>query len=317
MRASLPRWTAADVPDLSGKTALVTGANSGLGLAAAHNLAAHGAQVILAGIGARDSARAIQQIHACTPNAELGYLPLDLADLGAVHTAAKQFLKKHTRLHILCNNAGVLGLPYTQTKDGFEAVFGINYLGHFALTGLLLEALRATAGARVVTVSSMAHRNGKLPFEDLHWTQRHYSAARAYAQAKLANLVFALELDRRLRRAGIDAISTAAHPGYAATNIFFSGGNGATSMGRRMWNRFATLGTHTLAQPAALGALPMLFAATADGVQGGEFIGPDGLLEFRGYPKRAKPSRQASDPETGAKLWRVSIAMTGVDYLNA
>lgn len=312
----MARWTEQNIPDLRGKTALVTGANSGLGLAAAHRLAEHGAQVILAGIGDAETERAMRAITLLTPDASLEYLPLDLGDLDAVHTAADQFRARHKRLDILCNNAGVLGLPYTQTKDGFEAVFGINHLGHFAFTGLLLDAIRATPGARVVTVSSMAHRNGKLPFEDLHWAQRRYSAARAYAQAKLANLVFALELDRRLRRAGIDALSAAAHPGYAATNIFFAGGDGVSSRRRRMWNRFATLGTHTLAQPADLGALPMLHAATADGVQGGEFFGPDGLLEFRGHPQRVKPSRVASGLEIGTELWRISAEMTGVDYLN-
>lgn len=309
------KWTEADVPALHGKTALVTGANSGLGLATAKSLSAHGAQVILAGIGDDATERAMQNIRAHAPNAVLESLTLDLSDLSSVRTAAKQFLKQHRRLDILINNAGVFGLPYSRTQDGFERVFGINHLGHFALTGLLLGAIRTTPGARVVTITSMAHRSGKLPFDDLNWERRQYSQGGAYTQSKLANVSFALELDRRFRRARIDAISAAAHPGYAATSIFFARDVANPTASRRLWNRFAALGAATWAQPASLGALPALFAATQSDVQGGQLFGPDGLMEFRGHPKPVKPSAQACDAHIASELWRHSQDMTGVEWL--
>ena len=301
MPVSARRWSDNDIPSLDGKTAMVTGANSGLGLETAQRLAMRGARVVLAGIGDAATTSAMQKITALAPNAQLENLTLDLGDLASVRAAAQTFLNQHKRLDILVNNAGVFGLPYGQTKDGFERLFGINHLGHFAFT--------------VVTITSVAHRTGKLPLDDLNWEQRRYSIGDAYSQSKLANLMFALELDRRFRRANIDAISVAAHPGYAATNIFFSKDDKPPTPGRRLWNQVAKLGAKTLAQPASRGAWPALYAATSEDVQGGQFFGPHGLLEFRGYPAVAVARAQADNVALAGELWRHSEQLTGVEWL--
>lgn len=206
-------------------------------------------------------------------------------------------------------------LPYTKTRDGFEMLFGTNYLGHFALTGLLFELTSRTPGARIVMVTSLSERIGQLPLDDLNWEKSRYSKRGAYARSKLANLVFALELDRRLRRAGAGTLSVAAHPGYSATNIVYGGVNAQQSMMRSIWNLMARVGNALLAQPARLGALPSLYAATAPDVRGGDYIGPDALFEFRGYPRRVKPSRRAQDEALAAGLWQRSQEMTGVGFL--
>ena len=303
------RWTEKNMPDLAGKLALVTGANSGLGLETARALAARGAQVLLACRGAEKAQRAIEQIRVTVPTARLEFLPLDLSDLGSIRRCAAQFKNSHDRLDLLCNNAGVMALPYSQTVDGFEMLFGTNHLGHFALTGLLLESLLRAPAARIVTVSSIAHRVGRIHLDDPHWQQRRYSKRGAYGQAKLANLMFALELDRRLRKAGARAISVAAHPGYSATNIAF----GAEGARRSLFGRLVVLGNSLLAQPAQLGALPTLYAATAP-VQGGDYIGPDGPLEFRGHPVRVQPRPSARDEALAAQLWKLSEAQTAVHF---
>ena len=304
------RWTESNMPDLSGKLALVTGANSGLGLETSRALAAKGARVLMACRGADKAQRAIEQIHTTVPKARLEFLPLDLSDLGSINRCAAQFHAAHKRLDLLCNNAGVMALPYSRTVDGFEMLFGTNHLGHFALTGLLLDALLRAPAARIVTVSSLAHKVGRIDLQDPHWTQRRYSKRGAYGQAKLANLMFALELDRRLRKAGARAISVAAHPGYSATNIAF----GAEGARRSLFGRLVGLGNQLLAQPAELGALPTLYAATAAGVKRGDYIGPDGPLEFRGHPVRVQPRHSARDEALAAELWKLSEAQTGVHY---
>ncbi|MEQ1438927.1 oxidoreductase [Fontimonas sp. SYSU GA230001] len=310
----MTRWTERDIPDLSGKTALVTGANSGLGLATAQALAAHGARVVLACRGQAKADAAIAQIRARTPEARLEYLELDLSDLGSVRRAADQFRAGHPRLDILVNNAGVMGLPLLRTGDGFELLFGTNHLGHFALGGLLLDRLRAAPGARIVSVASLAHWTGRMPLDDLNWERRRYSKAGAYAQSKLANLMFALELQRRVDRAGLDIKSIAAHPGYAATNIFFGGEAAQASLLRSLWTRAAKLGAAVFAQPAELGALPSLYAATAPDASGGEYYGPDGPFEARGHPKRAYVSPYARNPRLAAGLWAASERLTGVHW---
>jgi NAD(P)-dependent dehydrogenase (short-subunit alcohol dehydrogenase family) len=234
---------------------------------------------------------------------------MDLSDLSSVRAAAQQVRDAHPRLDLLVNNAGVMATPYGKTRDGFEMQFGTNHLGHFALTGLLFDSLLAAPAARVVTISSLTHRRGTLPIEDLHWEKQPYSRAGGYARSKLANLMFALELDRRLRKRGDSMLSVAAHPGYAATNIGF-GGSSKTSL----FGRLITIGNAVLAQPAALGALPTLYAATADGVQGGEYFGPDGPLQFRGYPVRVQGSPRSRDAALAAQLWSASEQMTGVRF---
>jgi NAD(P)-dependent dehydrogenase (short-subunit alcohol dehydrogenase family) len=311
----MAQWTERDIPNLSGKTALVTGANSGLGFATARALAARGAHVIL---GCRDAGKAeaaMAAIRSAVPDAKLEFLPGDLSSLASVRAAAATVKARHSRLDIQVNNAGVMTLPYTQTPDGFEMLFGTNFLGHFALTGLLFELTRATPGARIVTVTSLSERVGRLPLDDLNWEKSRYSKRGAYARSKLANLVFALELDRRLRQAGLGVLSVAAHPGYSATNIVYGGGQGGASLMRSAWNLMARLGNTLLAQPAERGALPQLYAATMPDVNSGEYIGPDGFIEFRGWPTRVKPSRRAQDPQLGAGLWARAAAMTGVRFL--
>lgn len=310
----MTRWTENDIPDLGGKTALVTGANSGLGLATVQALAAHGATVVLTCRGKTKADAAIAQVRARTPQAKLEVLELDLSDLASVRSAADQFKARHDRLDILVNNAGVLGLPLTRTKDGFELLFGTNHLGHFALDGLLLDRLRATAGARVVTVASIAHWTGRMPVKDLNWERRSYNKAGAYSQSKLANLMFALELQRRLDAARMDIKSIAVHPGYSATNIFFGGEAAQASLLRSLWTRVARFGAAVFAQPAELGALPSLYAATAPEASGGEYYGPNGPFEVRGYPKCAYVSPLARNERIAAELWAESERLTGVQW---
>lgn len=311
----MAKWTENDIPDLKGKTALVTGANSGLGFSTARALAARGAQVILGCRDARKAETAMTAIRTSVPDAKLEFLPGDLSDQSSVRSAAELLKSRHSRLDIQVNNAGIMTLPYTKTKDGFEMLLGTNYLGHFALTGQLLELTRSTPGSRIVTVTSLSERVGKLPLDDLNWEKSGYSRRGAYARSKLANLVFALELGRRLRKAGSNTISVAAHPGYSATNIVYGGVDAQRSILRSIWNLMARVGNTILAQPADRGALPSLYAATAANVKSGDYIGPDGLIEFSGYPKRVKPSRQAQDETLAAGLWEQSQRLTGIAFL--
>lgn len=306
-------WTKRDIPDLTGKTAIVTGANSGLGFETTLGLAAAGAQVILA---CRDRAKtetAMQQIQAQVPQAKLAFLPLDLGELASVRSFAQQFSSTHPRLDLLCNNAGVMALPLRHTKDGFEMQIGTNHLGPFALTGLLLPQLQATPGARVVTMSSNYHRPGQIRFDDLNWKQGPYAKWPAYYQSKLANLMFAFELQRRFEKHNVAAISVAAHPGYAATNLQMAGPEMEDSGFGKLLMRFANT---FLAQSAAQGALPSLYAATSAEVQGGDYIGPDGFREMRGYPKKVGFAPQAGDAAAAARLWTLSEQLTGVSWLD-
>src|SRR5438105_1555980 len=301
-------WTYGDIPDLTGKLALVTGANSGLGLYATRGLAARGAQVVMA---CRDRAKALtamQQISAEIPGAKLEILALDLADLSSVRRFADTLMQRHESLDLLCNNAGVMALPRRATCDGFEMQIGTNHLGHFALTGLLLPLLKRSPTARVVTVSSLAYVMGRIRLDDLNWAQR-YAKWPAYAQSKLANLMFALELARRLPASSRNVISTAAHPGYAATGLQMVG----PQMENSALGKLSMLVSNALfAQPAQLAALPTLYAATAPDVGNGEFFGPKGLLQIRGAPTRRRPSRRAKDAAAAERLWALSERLTGV-----
>ncbi len=303
-------WTTDDLPDLGGRTVIVTGANSGLGREAALGFARKGAHVVLA---CRDPGRAKaagDAIRAQHPDARLDALELDLASLASVRRFADAFLASGRELHVLCNNAGVMAIPYRKTADGFEMQLGTNHLGHFALTGLLLERLLATPGSRVVSVSSTAHRFGAIRFDDLHW-ERRYSRWRAYGQSKLANLLFTYELQRRLDDRGADSIAVACHPGYAATNLQFAGPRMQGSAPLESLMGFAN---RIFAQSAAMGALPTLFAAAAPEVRGGDYIGPDGFMEQSGYPKKVRSSAASHDREVAARLWEVSESLTGVRY---
>jgi NAD(P)-dependent dehydrogenase (short-subunit alcohol dehydrogenase family) len=303
-------WTTADIPPLTGRTTVVTGANSGLGFETALALARSGARVVLA---CRDRARgaaAIDRLVLEAPGADVELAGLDLADLASVRTFASDFSAGHDRLDLLVNNAGVMAIPRRETADGFEMQFGTNHLGHFALTGLLLDLLLATAGSRVVTVSSMAALGSRIRFDDLQG-RRHYGKWSAYGQSKLANQQFTLELDRRLARLGSDVISVAAHPGYAATNLQMV----APQMeGSDLMERMSRLANVVFAQSAADGALPSLYAATSPAVGGGQFFGPDRLFGMRGHPKQVPFLKAATDTEAASRLWTVSEELTGVRF---
>ena len=303
-------WTAADVLDQSGRVVVVTGANSGIGLITSRELARAGARVVMA---CRDLGRADEaatSIRSTVPNADLEVWKLDLADLSSVREFADSFGARHQALDVLVNNAGVMALPHRLTADGFEMHIGTNHLGHFALTGLLLERLMAASPARVVTVSSGAHRMGRLDFDDLQ-SKRRYWRWGAYAQSKLANLLFAFELQRRAEAAGLMLRSVAAHPGYAATNLQSAGprmqGSTLRAWGMELLNRL-------LAQSDEMGALPILYAATVRDLPGGSYVGPDRFFEQRGYPTLVGSTKSSKDLESAARLWEVSEELTGVRY---
>jgi NAD(P)-dependent dehydrogenase (short-subunit alcohol dehydrogenase family) len=303
-------WTAADLPDLHGRIFVVTGGNSGIGLEAVRELSRRGARVLLACRDLRRGQAALADILRDVPAASVEETELDLASLASVRTFAARFSERFERLDALVNNAGVMAIPRRETADGFEMQLGTNHLGHFALTGLLLPRLLATPGARVVTVSSSVHRVGRIDFDDL-MGERRYSKWGTYAQSKLANLLFTYELQRRLAAAGSTAMAAACHPGYAATNLQFVGAR----MDNASWTeRLMRLGNRLLAQDAAHGALPTLYAAAAPDVRGGDFIGPDGFLGNRGHPRKTRSSRRSHDPEDARRLWEVSEKLTGVRY---
>jgi NAD(P)-dependent dehydrogenase (short-subunit alcohol dehydrogenase family) len=303
-------WTTNDLPDLSGKRIVVTGGNSGIGFQAAGEFARKGASVVLACRSIEKARAAATQITAAHPHTAVEVMELDLSILESVRNFARTFRAKHRNLHVLCNNAGVMALPHRRTANGFEMQFGTNHLGHFALTGLLLEPLLRTEGARVVTVSSSAHRMGRIQFDDLQW-ERSYSEWLAYGQSKLANLLFTFELHRRAKRAGANMISVACHPGYAATNLQAAG---TRMQGFWMLETAMDFANQLFAQSAAMGALPLLYAAAASDVGGGDYIGPDGLGELRGHPIKVSCSADARDPATARRLWDISEQLTGVRF---
>jgi NAD(P)-dependent dehydrogenase (short-subunit alcohol dehydrogenase family) len=298
-------WTAADIPDQSGRLAIVTGANSGLGRSTAWDLARAGATVVIACRNTAKGEEAAARIRQDVPDADLRVVPLDLADLDSVRSFAEGL--EDARVDLLINNAGVMAPPRRLTKDGFESQFGTNHLGHFALTGRLLPRLLAAPAPRVVTVSSAAHRIGRIRFDDLQG-QRRYFAWLAYGQSKLANLMFCFELQRRATEAGTELRSMAAHPGYAATNL--------QSAGPGHWYERALgeLGNRVIAQSARMGALPTLYAATTPDLTGGTFVGPDGLAEQRGHPRVVTAAGRAYDEDASRWLWEVSEELTGVHY---
>ena len=303
-------WTAEDMPELSGATIVVTGGNSGIGFEAARQFARRNARVVLA---CRDPGRAKQAVEAIAqehPGAALEATPLDLASLASVRSFAERFRSEHDDLHVLCNNAGVMALPHRQTADGFEMQLGTNHLGHFALTGLLLDRLLASPKARVVTVSSTAHRAGRMRFDDLQ-SEKIYAPWRAYGQSKLANLLFAYELQRRLEAQGAGVISVACHPGYAATNLQFAGPRMAGSAWKE---RVMGISNRLFSQSSAMGALPTLYAATASRVHGGDYIGPGRFAETQGPPVRVRSNARSHDTEIAARLWQTSEELTGVHY---
>ena len=300
------KWTAERIPDQSGRIAVVTGANSGIGLVTGRELARAGATIVLACRNLAKGESARREIEASLPDARLELQELDLASLDSVREFADRFRSRHEGLDLLINNAGVMASPRRSTADGFELQFGTNHLGHFALTGRLIGKMEGREDARVVTLSSNAHRFGRIAFDNLGGDRRYFRW-RAYGQSKLANLLFALELDRRLRAAGSTIKSLAAHPGYAATNLQFAGPPAVDAAVMK-------IGNAVIAQNDEMGALPTLYAATEPGLAGGTFCGPDGFLEQRGHPKPVAPNGAARDEWVARRLWEVSEEMTGVRF---
>jgi len=294
-------WTECDIQKLNDRNAIVTGANSGIGFETARVLASKGTRVILACRDIEKGKEAASRIQDAHPDAEIEVMTLDLSNLASVHTFADSFTSSSSTLDILCNNAGVMMIPKkTETADGFEMQFGTNHLGHFALTGLLFDALRNTPGARVITVSSIMERFGKIDFENLN-SERKYNPSDAYSASKLANLLFTYEMQRLLEGARMEMLAASAHPGWTGTNLqrhapFF-----------RFMNRFVS-------QKPRMGALPTLYAATAPDVKGGNYLGPDRLMGMRGYPKNVKSSDASHNEEIARSLWVVSEELTGVRY---
>jgi NAD(P)-dependent dehydrogenase (short-subunit alcohol dehydrogenase family) len=300
----MSKWTTADIPDQTGRVAVITGANTGLGYETALALAAHGAHVVLAVRNLDKGKDAISRIVAHSPRADVALQELDLTSLESVRTAARQLRADHDRVDLLINNAGVMYTPKSTTKDGFELQFGTNHLGHFAFTGLLLDRLLPIAGSRIVTVSSIGHRiRADIHFDDLQW-EHGYNRVSAYGQAKLANLLFTYELQRRLAPIGT-TIAVAAHPGGSNTELMRHLPGWAASLYPVLEPMF---------QDAAMGALPQLRAATDPSVQGGQYYGPDGFSQTRGYPKVVGSSKKSHDAERQRRLWTVSEELTAVTY---
>jgi NAD(P)-dependent dehydrogenase (short-subunit alcohol dehydrogenase family) len=294
-------WSIDDMPDQAGKVAIITGANSGIGLEAAKALARKGAEVVLACRNFDKGLQALNRIHADLPEARLQLHTLDLSSLESVREFAEKFQSEYSVLDVLMNNAGVMTTPDSRTQDGFELQFGTNHLGHFALTGLLMNRLENASAGRVVTISSTAHRIGKIDFANLN-AELGYNKVRAYGLSKLAGLLFAYEMQRRLRARSSPVLSLAAHPGSTRTEL---------ARHSRVLNMVYQL---NLAQSAAQGALPGLRAATDADARGGEFYGPGGFLRLVGPPVIEKSSKRSYDEMTAAKLWQVSEQLTGIRY---
>ncbi|MGI9615665.1 MAG: oxidoreductase [Acidimicrobiales bacterium] len=307
-------WTERDIPDLSGKTFLVTGANSGIGFEASRALAENGASVVM---GCRNPAKAEQAIDAIValePRGRVELLQIDLADLASVSAAADEFLADHDQLDCLINNAGLMATPEQRTVQGFEMQLGVNHLAHFALTGHLIDRLiESGPGSRVVSISSMGHRPGRMKFDDLN-SEESYSPWPAYFQSKLANLLFTRELQTRLDRTAADAevLAVAAHPGASNTNLGHEGSGGVLGALMKLSRPVMNL----TSQSAAMGALPTLRAATAADVQSGDYYGPDGFGEMRGHPEKVGMSGRAKSTADAEQLWAASEALTGVSYLD-
>jgi NAD(P)-dependent dehydrogenase (short-subunit alcohol dehydrogenase family) len=300
------KWSESNVPDQRGRVAVVTGANTGLGFDTARVLAARGASVVLAVRSIEKGKQAAERIAAAAPGAEVTVQQLDLSSLASVRAAAAELGARHPAIDLLVNNAGVMYTPRQKTADGFDLQFGTNHLGHFALTGLLLDRMLAVPGSRVVTVSSIGHRiRARIHFEDLQW-ERSYDRVAAYSQSKLANLLFTYELQRRLAAAVKPTLALAAHPGFSDTELI----RYSPAWARRL----TPVAARVFAQSAAQGALPSLRAATDPAVLGGQYFGPDGLGEMKGSPRVVPSSAQSHDAGIARRLWEISTELTGVSF---
>jgi len=302
----LSGWSSEDIPDQDGRTAVVTGANSGLGLVTTRELARRGARVIMAVRSTEKGNATAEEILREAPEARLDVRSLDLGSLESIQAFANDLDLDAGRLDLLINNAGIMMTPQQTTHDGFELQLGTNHLGHFALTGLLLNAVQNAPAGRVVTLSSIEHKGGHIDFDDLE-SRDGYAPRKAYQQSKLANALFGVELDRRLRAAGSAAISVLAHPGYSDTNLQSTGPTG-------VMKRLMSVSNRLVAQSADKGALPTLYAATAPDVEGGDYYGPDGFMEMRGNPTHVDVIPEGRDPDVAGRLWEVSEELTGVRY---
>ncbi len=305
------QWDYEDIPDQSGKVFVITGANSGLGLAANKGLVAKNATVVMACRSRSKAEAAADEIKEESPDADLDILLLDLANLDSIRSFADDFQDRYDRLDGLLNNAGIMQPPYRTTKDGFELQMGVNHFGHFALTGLLMELIKKTPESRVVTQSSFAHEmTDGINFEDIN-SKENYSRTGAYAQSKLANLLFAFELNRKFTVYDVDTLSVGVHPGYTATNLQSSG---PEMDGWSIWSLLYKFTNRFFAQSEEMGALPLLYGAVGPGVKGGDYIGPGGFREAWGYPSRVKAADTAYNEEDAKKLWNLSENLTGVSY---
>ncbi len=295
------KWDTKNIINQQGKTVLITGANAGIGFEAALALAQKDAEVILAVRNPEKGNRAMGKILEKYSPAKVRVMDLDLANLESVKNFAQEFTSAFSTLNILINNAGVMIPPFTQTADGFELQMGTNHLGHFALTALLFPVLRKTPGARIVNVASMAHKRGNINLEDLNWQKRSYNAFLAYGDSKLANLLFTYELARRLDKANAGILSVAAHPGWSDTELM------------RHNNAFEIL-ARMMAQSQEMGALPTLYAAVNPEVKNGDYIGPSGFMEIKGYPKKVTSNAASHDTKKAEKLWELSEKMTQIPF---
>jgi len=301
-------WTITDIPDLTGKTVIVTGGNSGLGFESVKAFALKGARVIMACRSMAKGEEAKKQIIKFLPTADIIVMELDLTDLKSIRNFTSKFKQNHSRLDVLLNNAGIMMVPYGLTVDGFENQLGTNHLGHFALTGLLLGVLKNTPSSRVVNVSSMAHRNGKMDFNNLMYTDgKDYSSVKAYSRSKLSNLLFTYELQRFFDKNKIGTIALAAHPGFSDTNL-------VNHLTKKWYYRVLKPLVFKVAQPASLGVLPQIRASVDPNAKATEFYGPDGKHQMSGYPVVVKPKETAYNTENARKLWEASEKLTSVIY---
>ena len=295
------KWDIKNISDQNGKTIIVTGSSSGIGFETARVLALKNAEVIIAVRNPGKGEKALEKIVSEKKDAKVKVMHLDLADLKSVGIFADKFKKSNTKLDILINNAGVMVPPYSKTSDGFELQMGTNHFGHFALTLQLLDILNNTKGSRVVNVSSMAHKYGNINFDDLNWEKRKYKPMRSYGDSKIANLYFTSELSKKLKEKGTDTKVTSAHPGWTATDL-------------QRHNSTADFLNRFFAQKIDMGALPTLYAAIGEDAESGDFFGPSGFMEIKGYPKKVPPNKRSQDKGIAAKLWEVSENLTGIKY---
>ncbi|RHW42063.1 SDR family NAD(P)-dependent oxidoreductase [Neobacillus notoginsengisoli] len=299
-------WTKNDIPDLTGKRVVITGGNSGIGFEAAHVLAERGAEVILASRNKGRAEAAVSKLSSVLPNTRISVMELNLSDLASVRAFATELCGAYPSLDILINNAGIMMPPYGRTKDGFEAQFGTNHLGHFALTGLLLNLLKKTADSRAVTISSLAAHNATIYFDNLDGS-KWYKPYKFYGQSKLANMLFGKELDYKFKEYGLAVRSIVCHPGITHTNL------ASRNSGKDM-NRLFQFISGAFTQPTEMGALPTLYAATEPGLSGGEYIGPDGKKKRRGNPMIDPVIDRIFDKEAASRLWSVSEDLTGITF---